>query len=303
MRTEAEVCALALAAIVFLGSAPSLPGAAVAPRRLPEAWALYDDFNAGPINPDKWWGSEWSRWGEENRRIAGTGLLRMRYTSYAGTASNTGGWHSGLHLNFMNPDAITQIQATTRVQNWAMVGCPGNTDTETRTRILIYGSFFNAGTPTPGSNLDNVYAYIMLRRRVGSTDGPDLFRAEAYRCTDATCTTRTSLGFLTLGLVPMGTFVTLSVIWDQPNHQFIYQFAGAPPITQPYAWSDTNPPSYVFKQLSIVNSVPNCTSPPRPFAFMSGRYDDVYVNASAAAAVARGLRTRGNSPPYDIAPR
>jgi hypothetical protein len=262
-----------------------------------EPLALYDDFSGATIDPDKWIGAEWRRRGGSANRVTLAGTLRMRYAGYAETTSNTGGVFSALVLLFTNPSPITAMRASIIAANWGLLGCPGNASFATEARARLIGSFFNAGTPTPGSNLDDVWAQVRLRRLV--TDPENTFRVEAsvFRCLDAACNTATG-PFFTLGTVPGNTWVTVSVIWDNTNNQFTFQWEPNPPVFFTYTWSDGAAPSFAQKSLEVVTGVPNCTTPPRPYAWLTARYDNVYVNASAAAA--RALHVPGSARPSMI---
>jgi hypothetical protein len=124
---------------------------------------------------------------------------------------------------------------------------------------------------------------IRWSRRVDSTDGTDIFRvqATAFRCSDATCDTSTSLATLELGLVLLNTPTVLSMVWDAANDKFIFQKDADAPQELAYVWTDTASPSLPNKRLDVINSVPNCTGAPRPLAFNSARFDDVFLNSDA----------------------
>lgn len=292
MRGIVAVC---MALLVVMAGAPVLAQV--------EPWALYDNFSGATIDPGKWFGAEWYRRGGSANRVTLAGTLRMRYAGYAETTSNTGGVWSILALFFTNPSAITAMKARIIGANWDLRGCPGNTGFGgTRTSARLLGSFFNAGTPTPGSDLDNVWAQIRLRRWV--TDPENTFRVEGgvFRCLDAGCVNATGPWYV-FGTVPGNTWVTVSVVWDNANNRFIFQREPDPPSVfqydvSPWNWSDGAAPSYEQKRLQVDTGVPNCTAAPRPYAWLTARFDDVYVNASAAAA--RALRAPGVTRPSMI---
>jgi hypothetical protein len=55
----------------------------------------------------------------------------------------------------------------------------------------------------------------------------------------------------------------------------------------PYTVPDTTPPGIQVKLLDAIHFVPNCTTTPRPMAFIDAMFDDVMVNASAAPRAKR----------------
>ena len=97
---------------------------------------LYDDFSTPDIDPAKWAGGEFGGVGREAVRLSSNGQLHLTYRSYGLTNSDTGASAGFLTLNFINPAAVTTIQATVRVDRIQSTGCttPNSATTTARAR-------------------------------------------------------------------------------------------------------------------------------------------------------------------------
>ncbi len=255
------------------------------PARAVEPLQLYDDFNAALLNPDKWSGSQVvndCQPEESVRQINGNIRLRLTHRVYGSNASNSGAPACRFALNFSNPPAVTAIKATVKVKEVISTGCPANTS-PTRARARLFGEFFNTGTPTPGSAVDDVVTFIALGRSSDSADPPDVLRVTAMvnHCLDADCDTTTQLDSLDLGTAPVETDVVLKMQWDPDNNRFIFQRDSDPEVFSSYAVSDSASPGRNLKRLDISNNVARCIMPPRPQAWTKAAVDDVFANDSA----------------------
>jgi hypothetical protein len=277
-------CAVML--LVVLIGAPGYPG----------TLTLYDDFNAGFIDPARWYGLEREpepppgHDGEadtEAIRQVEDGRLRLHYLGYGRTDSNMGKLRRELNLIMQDSPAVTAIQATMEVTAVTTDGCPNDPANYTVAWAWLGGRFFaatNSGTLATG----DVLALIHLgRRSLAPVPPPNVLRAVArvFHCFDATCTTFAEpLGTpRDLGPVLLGQKVTLQVQWDQGNQQFIFQRNSTTDVVsyQPTLTFNGNP-SIPNKVLSATLFVPNCIPPflPPPFrpvAFIDARFDDVMV--------------------------
>jgi hypothetical protein len=250
----------------------------------------YDDFQVGPVNPDKWVGFQSS--GSTVREAARTIILdpldslgrnlRIFDRSYGETTSDAGTSFGGFAFAFRNPSTITAIRARIQVRSITSTGCPSN-PTPTIAIAEIFGNFFNAGTPVPGSRVDDVFAVAAVERFSNSTDPPGVLRVEAVviHCHNVDCSDRTFLSVTPLGTVTTGQWVKLLMQWDQANHQFIFQRGTLPPVIVPYFVSDTAEPDLRLKDLEVAQFVANCTAAPRPVGKVDARFDNVFVNESA----------------------
>ncbi len=220
-------------AFFFLVVLASVPVSAVEPL------ALYDNFNAPLIDPDRWFGSEFSFLGAEAVREIFGNRLHMRYRGYGDTGSNSDTMFDLFRLNFADADAVTAMKATVRVTNVESTGCAAN-GSPTQARASLNGFFFNTRTPTPGSAENDVLAAIRVRRLSDSTDPAGVLQVVAVviHCGDANCFTGPFLGFINLGTVAVGDKVTLRIQWDPDNNRFIFQRGNQPEVRQASGGSD-----------------------------------------------------------------
>ena len=275
------------AAIMKLAS-----GAFLVTTLLSSAWAgeplaLYDNFNSYVINPNRWFG-HMSRAGAglqtiDEVRFIILGNLNLLTRAYANTTTNDGDSYNNQGLSFINPGSITAIKTSIRVIGFELKGC-GNDDTTSRVRARIHGNFFNADIPTPGRAMNDVFANISLIRQINTTYSSSTLIVIFIiaRCLDSSCLQFESLNETSLGTASVGQKVTLRLEWDKNRHQFIVQRDSQPEVLIPYYVSDSSPPGVMeSRRLDVGSWMANCTAQPRPTAFMSAFFDDVYVNASA----------------------
>lgn len=245
-----------------------------------EPFVLYDDFTASLLDPVKWYGSEFFGRGTEALRLVQSGKLRMLYRSYGNRGSNAGYRFSALNLSLLRKTfLITALKATVRVSSFASVNCAGNT-LAGGARAGIQGAFFNADIPEPGVSSDDVRAGIAVFSSAGEL-GVFRVRSFVYRCDDTSCLITTSLDSDDLGTVSVNTDVTLQLQWDPVNNRFLFQRNNLPPVISTYTDQDTEKPGFGFKTLEVVGFPENCTTNPRPQAFMDATFDNVQVNQSA----------------------
>jgi hypothetical protein len=252
------------------------------PAQALEPLALYDNFKGKVIDPDKWVRGEFPGAGTDAVQEIKGNRLHMEYRAYGRTDSDTGLLTSALFLATTTPAAITAMAATVRVHKLEATGCPTNPDF-TRQRVGIQGAFFNTGTSTPDSAVNDVRALIALRHH--STDPPDELTAVSLvlQCTEALCLTFSVIDSDTLGVVRRQEEARLQVQWDPDNDQFLFQLDDEPIVVSSYApHSDAAEPGLPFKILEATHLVANCTTQPRPVGFWDVFFDDVFVNASAA---------------------
>jgi hypothetical protein len=248
----------------------------------------YDDFNAPYINPDRWWGGEFSpapppRWGAEAIRQIHDNRLRLMYRSFGPTDSDSGRLRNELVLMFHDPPAVTAIQAVVQVTDVAITGCPGHPQS-TEAWAMLGGRFFGNAASTPEGEVRDMVAFIGIMGMSGATGQPDIVqvRGVVFYCANRPCTEGVQLHRRDLGPVKPGESARLRMQWDRENHQFIFQRDDAAEVFAPYAVSDTAPPSIAVKLLDTMLFVPRCTATPRPMAFIEAWFDDVMVNESAA---------------------
>jgi hypothetical protein len=251
-----------------------------------EPLVLYDDFNAAQIDAGKWVREEEGAGTEPTVQLQDN-RLRLVNRIYGKTDSGHGKDEGNLFLAFSNSAAVTAIKATVQVNDVRAYGCPSN-PLPTEADTFLGGSFFNTATPTPGSDVHDVWAAIGLVRNSDMRLPPDILIAVSLvgHCTTATnemCKDSTWLHSRGLGLVKRGEKVTLRVQWDHDNHRFIFQRDADLEVFAPYTLSDTAPPGRPRKGVRIGYGAANCTTI-RSEVFMETLFGDVLVNESAARA-------------------
>jgi hypothetical protein len=178
---------------------------------------------------------------------------------------------------------VTTIQATATIKKVEVSTCPGSINISRARLRVADGNFFNAATPLPGSNVNDVTAEFFIERRSDSADPPGVLRVggAVFFCGDTNCQDGTTLFFGDFGTLALGVPTTLRLEWDSDNNQFIFQRDAGPEVLAPYPVSDTAPPSFHIKDIALAPRVANCTGTPRLAAFMEAFIDHVYVNAPA----------------------
>jgi hypothetical protein len=249
-----------------------------------EPLTLYDDFSSESLDPDKWVGSEVGGQGREAIRTIKQSSLRLGYVGYCDTAANSFDCESILQVNFTNPMAVTAIQALITPEQVRTTGCASNPLNPSFAAARLYGVFFNTGTPTPGSHVNDVVARLQVGRSSDSTDPASVLRVNArvYRCLDSDCLDGTQLYLQDMGALAIGQSTTLTLQWDQPTHRFLFQRDAQATVVFSYGLSDLTPPGRPDKRLDAAIDVPSCTTTPRPEGLIEAVIDNVFVNQSAA---------------------
>ena len=142
------------------------------PLEAQEDLVLYDDFEGKFLTPDKWLCGEASTPAiaiqESSRQIKkepvyGYKGLNILNRARGATSSNSGTYFTATRLTIPDGSAVETIQATIQVKRIEAVGCSGNLE-PTEVRARMSGYFFNTDVPEPGSALNDVQAFIMVRR-------------------------------------------------------------------------------------------------------------------------------------------
>lgn len=259
----------------------------VGPALALEPFVPYDNFHTIFLDPHKWIGSE-PNGGVlilENSRENVLGHLHFRSRIYSETASDSGWGYGGTRLVFANADKVTAIKAKVQVFYVEAKGCTTTNTMFTRAAVRLGGYFFNTGTPTPGSGVNDVMANVYVQRQSDSTDKPYLLKvvASVQKCLNPTCTASEPIGSVDLGTTSLWSTVSVSIQWDKDIHQFIFTLDGHPKTYIPYSYTDTSPPGMQNnKRIEVQSILPNCTGEPQPVAFIDAFLDDVFVNQGAA---------------------
>jgi hypothetical protein len=262
---------------ILLALAVPVMLAAAAPAQALEPFRIYDRFTDRTIDPARWQDNE------KIRVIRGGEMQLMQRTFGLGTSDSLltpTNWSSNLQA----PQNFSAIKARVTVQALESNSCPSNPAVGDARARLIAG-FFNAGTPTPGSQLNDVIAQVRLIRFSNSPDPAGLLRVQGVvsHCTSVDCNSATTIGnIVDLGTVMVGTPTTVQMQWDKGGKTFYFAREGGGTGTVAYAESDANPPGVTFRQLSTRVNVPSCFSAPRVSGLVDALFDNVFVNQSAA---------------------
>jgi len=251
---------------------------AVCSAQAAEPFRTYDNFSTTPIDLGRWFNAE-------NVRAIERGALRLMQRNYGLTSSDAGLSFSNWSESLTNAAAVTALKARITVNALEVASCPANASLG-QSRARIAGAFFNTGTPTPGSELGDMFVQVRLTRFSNSTDPAGVLRVQgiAAVCTTADCNSTRLIGSIVdLGTVSLGQATTVSMQWDQPSKSFTFlRDNGAFSGVVSYTEDDTNPPGSAFKQLSTRMDLPNCASAARTVGSVDARFDNIAVNQSAA---------------------
>jgi len=250
-------------------------------------WVLYDNFRSRKIDPSKWVGEPSSVPGgsDKDRREVAVGLvgelenrrLRISETAYSAITDDNGASGSGFGLGFADPSHVKAVSFTLAVDKEQAVGCASNPGNPSFATAGFFGDYFNPASPQNGATND-IVASIGVTRFSTDTGTALSVGASISQCQDAQCNGQTTLSFQGLGLVQPDSTNTLSAIWDQPNHQFIFSLNDELPVALPYNVPDSFPPGLPDKSFFVFGLVPHCTTAPRPFTSIDTFFGNVYVN-------------------------
>lgn len=259
-----------------------------------QSFASYDTFGTTNLSAARWYGEEGKQYGgtrTEARRAIVDGQLRIEARTYSDSASDSGVSTGRNSLLIMNPSQVVGMRATLTTLSTVTGTCSGNT-AATLTRGRMFGFFFNAGMPIPGSNYNDVFAGIQAYRASNSTDGSGVLRVSAFvgQCTDDSCIGSTTLASQDLGTVNVNTPVILELLWDPANNRFTFKRDAQAAVNLAYTVADAQPAAFPVKRLEVSNTVPHCTSS-RPNAFGSVNFDNVSLAVNPALASAQQAST------------
>jgi hypothetical protein len=253
-RGTAPQAMVAVAAAMLLASTPSLAA----------TLTNYDEFALSYIHPARWYGEEGKQYGgirAEAQRVIIGGQLRIQAKGWGDNYTNTNSSTVRNSMILQKSSAITALGATVTARTVTASTCAANT-TPSIMRARLFGFFFNAGSPQPGSNYNDVFAGIQLYRASNSTDGANVMRVSAFvgQCTDDSCIASTILVSQDMGTTTVGTAVPLQMVWEPANNRFVFQRDAQTPINLAYTVSDTQPASFPVKRLEVSNQIAHCTA-------------------------------------------
>ena len=238
-------------------------GATTLPARA-QGLVVYDNFATG-LAPSRWIGTEARQFGaipaEVSRGVV-SGQLRLQDKIFGDNASDVGTSTGRNGVQFArNGLNITTMRATVTMRSIGAGTCPAN-PTPGANRARLFGFFFNAGTPQPFNNYNDVYAGIQLQRLSNSSDAAGVLHVIGFVgiCTDDSCINTTTLSTLDLGLAAVGTPVALQVGWNKASHLFSFQKDLEAAQTIPYTYDDAQAPAFPGKRIEVYNVAPHCTA-------------------------------------------
>lgn len=261
--------------VTFLALAAAL---AAGPAAAAESYILWDNFNnATAINPNLWTALERTRQVKD-----GTARFTQRDIGTQAGDNTFAPANWGLSVRDGGSN-VTQMRAIVTMNAYEVVGCAANAAFPTVVQARIIGEFFNAGTGTPTSRIDDVGAVVRLQRSSWSSDPAGTVRVDGaiYRCTSADCNTTVSLGSVDLGTTTLGTAETLRVEWEPDQSRFNFQRGNNPKQSVAYSVGVNAPPFLSFRQIGTRTQVASCLSGPRGEASVTARFDNFAVNNSA----------------------
>lgn len=279
-------------ALAVAAASLAVPGPASA------ALVSYDDFSLSYIQPSRWYGEEGKQYGgirAENQRLIVGGQLRMQARGWSDNFSNTGTSTVRNSEIIQKSSAVNTLRATLTPRTVVATGCTAN-NSPSLARGRLFGFFFNAGQPIPGSNYNDVFAGIQVYRASNSTDDANVLRVSSFigQCADDSCIASTVLNSADMGTTTVGTPIALQVGWDPANNRFTFQRDAQTAINLAYTVSDAEAASFPVKRLEISNQVAHCTAS-RPAANAIIDFDNVQTNSLAGQIVERLMTPAADS--------
>lgn len=237
-----------------------------------ENQTLYDNFDGRFLSHSRWgYGICYSGSGAELEcvREIRNGQLHLAHRSFGLSDSDTGMQNGSALVGFVDSAAIKSIRIDLIVRNVLEVPCAAHPGWGANAGF--WGTFFNAGTGDPN---DDVGAQINLGRLSTDPPGQLIARGQTFHA-------GVYSEYFTLGTVSIGTPVTLSLKWNQSNHEFDITLTNqvthvTTSAAMPYTFSDTTPVAGPAKVLGAGGFTSNCTANPASL-YVDATFDNVYV--------------------------
>ena len=195
--------------------------------------------------------------------------LHLAHRGFGLTNSNTGQQNGGAGVEFANSETIKTVKTDLVVRGVLEVPCA--TNSSFGTVAGIWGTFFNDGSGDPNNDAG---AQFGVTRFSWMPAGQLIVRGQTFHA-------GVYSDFFTIGTVAIGTPITITLSWDQPNHQFVISFTNkvtqvATSGTMPYTFSDTTPAAGPAKTLGAGGFAANCTANPTS-NYVDALFGNVYV--------------------------
>jgi hypothetical protein len=247
--------------------------------------ALYDDFMAPQINPEKWYGfegfnSSLNPNAEANRFIGGE-KLHVVLTTYGDVTSDSDDRTGRFGLRFANPGLLTAIEVRIAVEQAEADDCTDN-PSASRAQAQLLVSLFNDGSSTSSSDRTGNIRTSLNKQFSG--DGNQIV-ASLSRCSDSGCISTSSLGSFTFTTTwTLSRVDRLRIEWDPAGSSVRYtvnpETSREEATVLSYTVPNDGPPVSDVAQLRNSNTGVNCMSG-RTRVFMDALYDNVQLNPEA----------------------
>jgi hypothetical protein len=235
---------------------------------------LLDDFEHKDLDPSRWYPYSACYAGAnlemECIRAIEDEKLRLARRNFGLRNSDSGSQFGSATAYINHAETVTSVTTDLVVRRIDAVPCAANPGFAGQ--ALISASFFNVGTGDPN---DDVGAQIAFGRSPSDPPGQLFVYAQIFHGNQF------GIGFVALGNSVLGTPVTASLAWDQPNHQFLASWTdktthATTATTLPYTFSDTARPVNPSKVLSVSGFPSNCTAN-QTSVFVDARFGNVYI--------------------------
>jgi hypothetical protein len=259
-----------------------------------QSQTLYDDFTGPLLDSTRWFGDRIMGDNISNTLEFGHVIAKKKLDMFNHSLGSTSDDNSGTttcskRLVMQDGEDVTLMEALVQPIALEQSRCTNND--VGATWIRIGGAFFNstAITGTVDSQLNDVHAYIGLRRDANSTDSNNVMNIEAsvFRCTNAECTSTVFVTTdppvnnpLILGQVTVKKKILLRLVYDPTNHRFLFkQGKKEPEVEMVYVPRENHPPfasNGGLKRLEVRHSLANC-SPVPASGWARAYFDNFYI--------------------------
>ncbi len=234
---------------------------------------LYDNFKGKLLDPSKWSASSacFTNNGLELEcvREIQNGKLRLVHRNFGNRDTDTGYQFGSANVFFANPSLIKNITADVTLMRIDESPCLVNP--AFGGGASIDGTFFNTGS---GNQSDDVGGHLAFQRNSSTPEGQVFVFGQISQGNNF-------FAYTPLGNVPIGTPVTATLTWDQPNHQFLVSWVNSDTevktaATIPYSLADTTPATDPAKDLRASTFPANCTAS-QTSVYIETLFDNVYI--------------------------
>jgi len=235
---------------------------------------LYDNFDHKFIDPSKWaYAFCYSGNGLELEcvREIRDEQLHLAHRSFGLTNSNTGQQNGNAGVGFANSETIKAVKTNLVVRSVLEQPCTAVANPSFGSSAGIWGTFFNDGSGDPNND---VGAQLGITRFTSDPPGQLTVRGQTFHAGIYS-------DFYIIGTVSIGTPITITLSWDQPNHQFLISLTNnTTHVTtsgiMPYAFSDTTPAAGSAMTLGAGGWSANCTGN-QTSNYIDTLFDNIYV--------------------------